>query len=211
MSGDVAKPGVYECDLGIPLSKLVNDYCGGMRGGKQYKGAIAGGVSTGVLGPDEYEAEMDFDKGYRVNLDGSYHLLEAIRDLRDRLWDRLSGALDGLHRNGHPERRLPGNLNVGFEGVEAEALLLALEGVALSSGSACSSASPEPSHVLRAMGVPPTLAHGSIRFGVGRGNTEAEIDAVAARLAPSELGDAARLEDIAIRGRETPVTLYRLA
>ena len=106
-----------------------------------------------------------------------------VARLRDRLEAALLRDVPRIHVHGDRGARLPGNLNVGFEGVEAEALLLALEGVALSSGSACSSASPEPSHVLRAMGVPPTLAHGSIRFGVGRGNTEAEIDAVAARLA----------------------------
>ena len=63
VSGHVNLPGVYECDLGIPLRTLVEDYCGGMRGGKAFKGAIAGGVSTGILGTDQYEAEMDFDIG----------------------------------------------------------------------------------------------------------------------------------------------------
>lgn len=70
VSGHVNKPGVYEVDLGIPLSKLVNDYCGGMRGGKQFKGAIAGGVSMGVLGPDQFDAEMDFDIGRKYQVLG---------------------------------------------------------------------------------------------------------------------------------------------
>lgn len=70
VSGHVNKPGVYEVDLGIPLSKLVNDYCGGMRGGKKYKGAIAGGVSMGILGPDQFDAEMDFDIGKKYQVMG---------------------------------------------------------------------------------------------------------------------------------------------
>jgi len=70
VSGHVNRPGVYECDLGIPLSTLIEDHCQGMRGGKKFKGAIAGGVSTGVLGPDEYDAPMDFDIGPQYNVLG---------------------------------------------------------------------------------------------------------------------------------------------
>ncbi|MFT5422815.1 MAG: NADH-quinone oxidoreductase subunit F [Phycisphaerales bacterium] len=70
VSGHVENPGVYECELGIPLRSLVEDFCGGMRGGKKFKGAIAGGVSMGILGPDQYEAEMDFDIGRRYNVLG---------------------------------------------------------------------------------------------------------------------------------------------
>ena len=84
--------------------------------------------------------------------------------------------------HGDLERRLPGNLNASFAGVDAEPLLLALRGVALSSGSACTSATLEPSHVLRAMGVGEDLAAGSIRFGLGHGTTEAEIDHVVDRV-----------------------------
>ncbi|TVQ75251.1 MAG: NADH-quinone oxidoreductase subunit NuoF, partial [Phycisphaeraceae bacterium] len=70
VSGHVNKPGLFECDLGIPLRTLVEEYCGGMRHGKKFKGAIAGGVSTGILGPDEFEAPMDFDIGQRFNILG---------------------------------------------------------------------------------------------------------------------------------------------
>jgi NADH-quinone oxidoreductase subunit F len=70
VSGHVARPGVYEVDLGIPLSTLVNDYCGGMRGGKAFKGAIAGGVSMGILGPDQFDAELDFDIGRKYEVMG---------------------------------------------------------------------------------------------------------------------------------------------
>lgn len=70
VSGHVNRPGVYECDLGIPLSKLVNQFAGGMRNGKKYKGAIAGGVSMGILGPDQFDAEMDFDIGKKYDVMG---------------------------------------------------------------------------------------------------------------------------------------------
>jgi NADH-quinone oxidoreductase subunit F len=70
VSGHVNRPGVYECDLGIPLSVLVEKYAGGMRGGKKFKGAIAGGISMGILGPDQYDAEMDFDIGRKYNVLG---------------------------------------------------------------------------------------------------------------------------------------------
>jgi len=70
VSGHVNRPGVYECDLGIPLRTLVEEYCGGMRGGRAFKGAIAGGVSMGILGPDQYDAELDFDIGRRYDVMG---------------------------------------------------------------------------------------------------------------------------------------------
>lgn len=99
--------------------------------------------------------------------------------LRQRLWDKLSGELDEIFLNGHPEHRMPNNLNVSFAYVEGEALIMAIKDVAVSSGSACTSASLEPSYVLRALGVGDDLAHSSIRFGIGRYTTEEEIDYVA--------------------------------
>ncbi|MCI0684510.1 MAG: IscS subfamily cysteine desulfurase [Gemmataceae bacterium] len=102
--------------------------------------------------------------------------MEHCRTLRDRLWDGLRSRLTGLTLNGHPSERLPGNLNASFADVRGEALLMALKNVAVSSGSACTSASVEPSYVLRALGVADELAHSSIRFGVGRFNTAEEID-----------------------------------
>lgn len=101
--------------------------------------------------------------------------------LRDRLFARLA-ALGGIARNGHASERLPGNLNVAIDGIEADALLAALRDVAISTGSACSSAKPEPSHVLRALGLPERAVRASIRIGLGRGTTEAEIETAAARL-----------------------------
>jgi cysteine desulfurase len=87
--------------------------------------------------------------------------------------------------NGHAKLRLPHNLNLSFAYVEGEALMLAMEGVALSSGSACTSASNEPSHVLKAMGVSDEKAHTSLRFGLGRFNTREEVDQVATQVVES--------------------------
>jgi cysteine desulfurase len=98
--------------------------------------------------------------------------------LRDRLWQGLSTRLSDVHLNGHPEMRLPGINNVSFEGIEGEALLLAadMKGIAVSTGSACSSGQVSASHVLLAMGVPPEVAQGSIRFSLGRENDDESID-----------------------------------
>ena len=103
--------------------------------------------------------------------------------LRDRLWSGLRAEVEDCTLNGHPAERLPGNLNVSFAHVHGEALLMALKDIAVSSGSACTSASVEPSYVLRALGVPDELAHVSIRFGIGRFNTEEEIDFAIAEVA----------------------------
>ena len=103
---------------------------------------------------------------------------KRTHQLRKRLQDYLLSHLDHLELNGHPTERLPGNLNVSFAYVEGEALMMAIKNVAVSSGSACTSASLEPSYVLRACGVSEDLAHTSIRFGIGRFNTEEEVDYV---------------------------------
>ena len=102
-----------------------------------------------------------------------------LRDLRQRLYTGLTERLEDIYLNGHPEQRLPGNLNLSFAAVQGESLLMSLKDiVALSSGSACSSGSTEPSYVLRAIGVDDTLASASIRFGLGRRTTPEEIDTV---------------------------------
>ncbi|MGH7407712.1 MAG: IscS subfamily cysteine desulfurase [Candidatus Methylomirabilales bacterium] len=98
--------------------------------------------------------------------------------LRERLKKGIFERLDHVYLNGHPERRLPGNCNISFEFVEGESLLMAMKEVAVSSGSACTSATLEPSYVLMALGVGEELAHSSIRFGLGRWNTEEEVDFV---------------------------------
>jgi cysteine desulfurase len=98
-----------------------------------------------------------------------------IAGLRDLLHRTVTEALDQVHLNGHPTQRLPGNLNLSFAFVEGESLMMGMKGVAVSSGSACTSASLEPSHVLKAIGVTSDLAHTSLRFGLGRFTTEDEI------------------------------------
>jgi cysteine desulfurase len=109
---------------------------------------------------------------------------EAARlgGLRDRLKDRLLGELDEVYVNGSLEHRLPNNLNMSFAYVEGESLLMGLNDVAVSSGSACTSATLEPSYVLKALGVSDDLAHTSVRFGLGRFNTGEEVDYVAGRV-----------------------------
>ena len=104
-----------------------------------------------------------------------------ILKLRQRLWSQLK-RIPEASLNGDEHRRLPGNLNISFAGVEGETLLLALDDLALSSGSACTSASVEPSYVLRALGLPDELAHASLRFTLGRFSTEEEVDYAARRV-----------------------------
>jgi cysteine desulfurase len=103
---------------------------------------------------------------------------ERLTRLRERLQHGIVEHLDEVYLNGHPSERLAGNLNLSFAYVEGEALMMACRDVAISSGSACTSASVEPSYVLRALGISDELAHSSIRFGLGRFNTEEEVDYV---------------------------------
>ncbi len=105
-----------------------------------------------------------------------------LRALRDRLKERIMGQLDEVYVNGSMEHRLPNNLNISFAYVEGESLMMGMKDIAVSSGSACTSASLEPSYVLKALGVGEELAHSSIRFGLGRFNTEEEVDYVAAKV-----------------------------
>jgi cysteine desulfurase len=104
---------------------------------------------------------------------------QRITGLRDRLYRQLTDKLEEVYLNGHPTQRLPGNLNLSFAFVEGESLIMGLKGIAVSSGSACTSASLEPSYVLRACEVGDELAHSSLRFGIGRFTTEAEVDEAA--------------------------------
>ena len=134
----------------------------GMRAGTLYPPQIVGFARAVELGLAEMEAE-------------------AIRQthLREQLWSLLQSC-GGTHLNGHPSQRLPGNLNVSFDGVDGQALLLGLRSIAaVSSGSACSSTSTAPSHVLKALGLDDSLAYASLRFGIGRFNTSEEIEQVA--------------------------------
>ena len=99
-----------------------------------------------------------------------------VFDLREKLRKGIMDEIPDVYINGHPEQRLAGNLNISFAYVEGESLLMGINDIAVSSGSACTSASLEPSYVLKALGVGEELAHSSIRFGLGRFNTEEEVD-----------------------------------
>jgi cysteine desulfurase len=105
-----------------------------------------------------------------------------LRELRDRLKDRLLAELDECYINGSWEHRLPNNLNISFAYVEGESLLMGINDIAVSSGSACTSATLEPSYVLKALGAGDDIAHSSIRFGLGRFNTQEDIDYAAAKV-----------------------------
>ena len=107
---------------------------------------------------------------------------EKILALRDRLYKGITDKIDYIVLNGHSTERVPGNLNISFSYIEGESLMIGIEGIAVSSGSACTSASLEPSYVLKSMGLNDELAHSSIRFSIGRFTTEAEIDETVDRI-----------------------------
>jgi len=156
--------------MGKPRVKLVPQ----MDGGGHEKGRRSGTLNVpGIVG-----------FGKACELAGERMVEEDVRltVLRERLWAGITARLAHVHLNGHPTVRLPGNLNVSFGFVDGESLLMSLKEVAVSSGSACTSASMEPSYVLKAMGVSQDLAHSSLRFGLGRGNTEEEVDYVVERV-----------------------------
>ena len=145
-----------------------------IQGGGQERGIRSGTLCTPQI--------VGFAKAVELGLAELESESKRQIQLRERLWSQLR-QLEGIHLNGHPTQRLPGNLNVSIEGVDGSALLLGLQPVAaVSSGSACSSASTAPSHVLRALGRSEALAYASVRFGIGRFNTAAQIDRVAQQL-----------------------------
>ena len=127
---------------------------------------------------------------------------DRLRRLRDRLNERLHKNLDEIYINGSMEHRLPHNLNISFAYVEGESLLMGINDVAVSSGSACTSASLEPSYVLKALGAGDDLAHSSIRFGLGRWTTEEEVDYVVDKLTQvvSRLREMSPLYELAKEG-----------
>jgi cysteine desulfurase len=146
-----------------------------IEGGGQERGLRSGTLNVpGIVG-----------LGKACEIARSEYVEEAKRigALRDRLYGAIARDLDRVVLNGHPTERLPGNLNLSFGFIEAESLIMAINrDVAVSTGSACSSATLEPSYVLRALGRGDDLARSSIRFGLGRFSTEAEVDTVAARV-----------------------------
>ena len=133
------------------------------------------GMRSGTLYPPQI---VGFAKAVEIALAEQATETQRLTQLRQQLWQQLS-QLNGIHLNGHPSQRLPGNLNISVEGVDGAALLLGLQPVmAVSSGAACSSATTAPSHVLTALGASEQLAYASVRFGIGRFNTPSEIDKV---------------------------------
>jgi cysteine desulfurase len=140
-------------------------------------GGQEGGLRSGTL---NVPAIVGFARAVELCLAEMSTESERLGRLRDRLYAGLLAAVPEIRLNGpllnHPEWRLPGNLNVSFPGVEGQALLLEAKHLAASSGSACTSENPEPSHVLRSLGIGEDAAHGSVRFGLGRFNTAEEVE-----------------------------------
>ncbi len=155
--------GVLYVRSGLKLARLV-------AGGHQERGMRGGTTNVpGIVGLAE---------ALRLSQEHLHENAAYVAGLRDRFVARVQREIPFVKYNGHPENRLPGNANFSFRYIEGESLLFSLDlaGIAVSSGSACSSGSLEPSHVLLAMGVPEGLAHGSIRFSFGRENTLEQAD-----------------------------------
>lgn len=161
--------GVLYIRRGTRLANLVHggSHERNRRAGSENVPAIVGlGVAAELANKDREEYALHLDK------------------MTQRLRKGLDTNIDKIHYNGHPEHCAPGTLNVSFESVEGESLILRLdmEGICVSTGSACTSGSMEPSHVLAALGLPPRLAQGTVRFSLGRNTTEEEIDTVIEKL-----------------------------
>ncbi len=164
--------------VGVLYARRGAPFCTFIHGGHQEEGRRAGTLNTlGIIG-----------LGKAVEIaSGEMNEREArVRRLRDKLKRGIERSIPDIHVNGHPTDNLAGTLNVSFRGAEGEAILLYLdlEGIAVSTGSACASGSLDPSHVLLATGIGPELAHGSIRFSLGGLNTEADVDYVLEKLPP---------------------------
>ncbi len=151
----------------VPLQPLVH-------GGGHERGLRSGTLNVpGIVG---------FGAACRIAASEMTEEAERVRSLRDRLHRAIAARVPGVVLNGHPERRLPGNLNLSFPGVEGESLATHLGEVAVSSSSACTSSLREPSHVLKALGLSDEMAYAALRFGIGRFNTAEEVDRAAQRV-----------------------------
>jgi cysteine desulfurase len=145
-----------------------------MDGGGQERGLRSGTLPTPLI--------VGFGEACRIAGEEMVEERVRLRRLRDRLYQGVNGRLPGVTLNGNAEQRIPGNLNLSFAWVEGGQLLRAIRDVAVSTGSACSAATLEPSYVLRALGLNSELAHASLRIGLGRFTTEAEIDVAIERI-----------------------------
>ena len=169
----------------------------GMRSGTLNVPGIVGFGKACELGGQELETEA-----------------AKLISLRTRLHDGINSKLEDIYLNGHPTQRIPGNLNLSFSYVEGESLLMGInKEIALSSGSACTSATLEPSYVLKALGVGEELAHTSIRFGLGRFNTEEEVDTVISRMVEvvQRLRDLSPLYEMAKEGIDLKSVQWKTA
>ncbi len=142
-------------------------------------GGHEGGLRSGTL---NVPGIVGFGKACEIAKLEMKEEAERTKHLRDKLQNEIMSKLEDVYLNGHPEQRLPNNLNLSFYGVESEAILMGMKEVALSTGSACSSTNVEKSHVLKAIGLNDDLISSAIRFGIGRFNTEEEIDYVINRI-----------------------------
>ena len=147
-----------------------------------FGGGHEGGLRSGTL---NVPGIVGFAAAVRIAREGGDAERIRLAALRESLDAAIHGALDGVTRNGNPAEALPGNLSLSFAGIDGERLIGSLRDLAVSSGSACTTASAEPSHVLRALGVPEALAKATIRFGLGRFTTRAEVDFAAATVVES--------------------------
>jgi cysteine desulfurase len=173
-------------------------------------GGHESGLRSGTL---NVPAIVGFGRAAAICAEELPHEAARLSRLRDRLWDGLRGSLTGVTVNGSTTRRLPHNLNVTFDGLHGEQLLIGLDDVALSSGAACTSSSSDPSHVLRALGMGDARARASIRIGLGRFNTETEVDYVVERLCSlvTRLRDPAQVFDLEDDDRDLPPEWRRAA
>jgi cysteine desulfurase len=165
-----------------------------MDGGGHERGFRSGTINVpGVVG---------FGAACAICKDEMEQERERVLALRRKLEGSLTEQLDAIQVNGHPDKRLPTISNISFGYVEGESMMMAIKDVACSSGSACTSASLEPSYVLKALGVGDELAHSSLRLSLGRFNTEAEIDTAVSQIveAVNKLRELSPLYDMAMEG-----------
>jgi cysteine desulfurase len=145
-----------------------------VRGGGQEKGRRSGTLNTPAI--------VGFGKAVEIAMEEQVEEAEQVRKLRDELWERLQAEIDGIKLNGHPEKRLPNNLNVAIPGVESQALIVQLKNkVALSRGSACTTGEVEASHVIKALDRGSEFS--SVRLGLGRGTQSDQLSVVASSIA----------------------------
>ncbi len=159
--------------IGALYIRKTMSLCPMIHGGAQELNLRAGTENTlGIIA---------LDKAIEIAEKDNFRESARIQKLRDLFHEKLTSKLDGVHLNGHPEKRLPGTLNLSFDRIDSAAILemISMLGIAASSGSACSSDEEEASHVLTAMGLPPEITRSALRFSLGYGNTEAEISKAA--------------------------------